>query len=294
MSIRTALFTKVLNDRPLGEAVELTADIGYDGVEPMGREPHLSVDMPLERVEELGAKIDALDLTVPCIATYTGFYIGKTDSECEEQLNKLEQFCEFADVLGCDLVRHSPGGPPVRDASKDNYAEATEWMRRAADIAADYDKRLGIEIHGHTITETADATLKLLEMIDRTNVGAIHDAGNMYLVDDDYERKTVKALGDQLFHVHVKDERRVEDGSMTGAFEYENDNGVETFQPTLLGDGDVDYRPLFEALVEYDYDGFITDECHVPSDDSDGDVTIAKSELAALQDHLPSGHMTGK
>ena len=294
MSFQPSLFTKVLNDRPLDEAIEVTAQIGYDGIELMGREPHLSGDTSIERVEELAAKITDLGLDVPCLATYTGFYIGKTDEECEAQLDELERFCKFADVLGCDLVRHSPGGPPARDATKDDYAEAATWMRRAADLASDHDMRLGVEIHGHTITETADTTLKLLEMVDRANVGAIHDAGNMYLVGADYGRQTVERLSDRLFHVHVKDERRVTDESMAGAFNFETDRGVETFQPTLLGDGDVTYRPLFEALADTGYNGFVTDECHVPSDAPDEDIAIARNELAALRDYRPGRGVTGE
>ena len=47
--MKTVLFTKVLAERSLTEAIEIAEEIGYDGVEPMGREPHLPPDTSLDR-----------------------------------------------------------------------------------------------------------------------------------------------------------------------------------------------------------------------------------------------------
>lgn len=286
MAIQPALFSKVFVDRSLEEATELTAEIGYDGFEPMCRDPHLDANRSIDEVSSFRERLDDLDLDVPCLATYTGHYVGKSEAECEEQLAELETFLEFAQVLECEVVRHGPGGPPVRDATDDDVETAASWLRRAADRADEYGVTLGVEIHAHTIAETVDSTIRLLDEIDRENVGAIHDAGNMYIVGDDFGPDSVRALGDDLVHVHVKDERRVDDADRPGAFEIETDDGLETFQPRRLGEGAVDHGPLFDALADAGYDGFVTDECHVPRDEPDDDVSIAEHELAALRRQL--------
>jgi sugar phosphate isomerase/epimerase len=141
---------------------------------------------------------------------------------------------------------------------------------------------LGIEIHAHTLVETVDATQRLLRDIDRDNVGAIHDAGNMYIVEEPFGPESVERLGDDLVHVHVKEEARVDDPDLPGAFELETDAGDELFQPRRLGEGDVDHGPLFDALQDAGYDGFVTDECHVPTE-SDGDIEVARHELTELR-----------
>ncbi|WP_321113075.1 sugar phosphate isomerase/epimerase family protein [Halorussus salinisoli] len=285
VSIQTSLFTKVLHQRSLEEALEYAAEIGYDGVEPMGREPHLSTDTSMERVKELAEQTDDLGLDVPCLGSYTGHYIEKDENECERELEKLQTFLEFADVLNCDLVRHGPGGPPVRDATEEDFAKATIWLRKAADLAAEYDVDLGVEIHTNTIAETTDSTLKLLDMVDRSNVGAIHDAANMWISRTEHGAQSVERLGDRLVHVHVKDEMRVDNASLPGSFEMETPSGMGTFQPKLLGEGSVDHGPLFRALFESGYDGFVTDECHVARE-GERDLEVAEHELAELSRQL--------
>lgn len=284
--MKTALFTKVLAERSLTEAIEIAGEIGYDGVEPMGREPHLPPDTSLDRAREFRALLDEHGLEVPCLATYTGGYVDVSDDEREAELADLERYLELADALDCDLVRHGVGGPPVREVAESDFEVAASWLGRAADRAAEHDVRLAVEIHAHKLTETTESTLKLLDTVGRDNVGAIHDAGNMYIVDAPYGPETVDRLGDRLFHVHVKDERRVDDDSLPGVFELETRHGPELFQPRRLGEGAVDHRPLFEALAESGYDGSLTAECHVPTDDADADIAVARHERDALREHL--------
>ena len=280
--MQTALFTKVLSDRSLREACEIAAEIGYDGVEPMGREPHLGVETTDEEARQLRAHLDDLGLAVPCLATYTGSYVGEDRETCEAELEGFERFCELAEILDVDLVRQFPGGPSNYEATDEQYEWSAGWMRRAADIAAEYDKRLAVEIHGNTIVESAADAVRLLDLIDRENAGAIHDAGNMYLSDEPYGPATVEELGDRLSHVHVKDERRVGDADGPGRFAREREDATNYYEPALLGKGDVDHGPLFRALREAGYEGFLTDECHVPQDDERDGVDVARHEHAAL------------
>lgn len=284
--MKTALFSKVFAERSLSSAIDLTADLGYDGIEPMGREPHLPPDTSRDRAAEIRARVDDRGLEIPCLATYTGGDVDATDEERERQLADLESFLELADPLDCRLLRHSAGGPPLHEATEADFEVAARWLRRAADLAAEYDATLAMEIHAHKLTETVDSTLKLVEMVDRENLGAIHDAGNMYIVDTDYGPKSVERLGERLSHVHVKDERRVDDASVPGAFELETRHGREMFQPRRLGEGDVDHGPLFGALAEAGYDGFVSAECHVPTDEPDADIAVAEHEREALDEHI--------
>lgn len=284
--MKTALFTKVLGERTLADAVAHAAEMGYDGVEPMGREPHLPPDTPIRQAEELRSQLDEHGFEVPCVATYTGGYVDRTDEEREAELADLRRCLELAAALDCDLVRHSVGGPPVRRATESDFEAAARWYRQAADLAAEYDSRVAVEIHAHKLTETVESTLKLLDMVDRDNAGAIHDAGNMYIVDAPYGPETVERLGDQLFHVHVKDERRVDDDALPGVFELETRHGPELFQPRRLGEGRVDHQSLFAALAESGYDGALTAECHVPTDEPDADLAVARHELSVLREYL--------
>ena len=281
--MKLALFSKILNDRPLEEAIDLTAELGYDGIEIQASEPHLPADTSRERAEEITVHLDDAGIVVPCLATYTGYYDERTAEEAEEELAELERFCALAEILDCELVRHKPGGPPVRYATNEDFERAAEYVQRAADIAAEYGRSIGIEIHTDRLVETADSTLKFVELVDRENVGVIHDAGNMCIVDTDFGRESVEKLAEVLVHVHVKDVRRVDDVSADGTFTKETKHGEEHFQHALLGEGDADHLPAFTALVELGYDGYLTDECNVPTPDPGDDLDVARHELEEMR-----------
>jgi len=284
--METALFTKVFGDRTLAEAVDLTAEVGYDAVELMCREPHFGVDTTVEEAAELKARVEDRGIEIAALGTYTGDYVGGSDATAAAEREKLEKFLELADVLEVDLLRHGVGGPPEHRAEPGHYEEAAERYRRAADLAADYGKTLGIEIHAGTITETAASTAELIDAVDRENVGAIHDAGNMYIVDTPFGPESVETLGDRLVHVHVKDERRVGDTSEPGTFEVETARGEEAFQHRLLGHGAVDHSGLFAALAGAGYDGYLTNECHCPTGEVWSDLAVADHERSAMEQLL--------
>jgi sugar phosphate isomerase/epimerase len=282
--MKAALFTKVLADRPLDEALARAADIGYDGVELMGRAPHFGPDTTDEEAREIRALADDLGLGIAGVASYTGGYAGIDDAAAGEELETFERFCELADVLGVGYVRHGAGGPSADEASADHYERAAEWLARAADAAADYGVEIGVEIHGNTIVESADDAVALLEAVDRPNVSAIHDAGNMFICGEAYGPASVERLGDRLGHVHVKDVRRVVDAGGPGSWTDETRYGEEAFAFARMGEGDVDHWSLLHALAAAGYDGYVTDECHVPAEAADdGDVDLAAFELAELR-----------
>lgn len=274
-----SIFSKLLDDRSLDDAIATAADIGFEGIEIMARTPHFPADTTRERAERIKTLLDDRSLDVPCLATYTGEYTTKTDDECEAELETFERFLELSEILDCELLRHGPGGPTVRTATDDDFERAATWLRRAADLAAAYDRTVGIEIHSHRLSETTDSTLRLLELIDRENVGVIHDAGNMFIVDDLYGPESIKKLGDRLVHVHIKDLSRIDDDSLADAFSLETPRGTEAFRRESLGDGDIDHASLFKALVDGGYDGYVTTETTARRIDRE---TIAKRELEAM------------
>ena len=280
MTMQPALYSRVLGDRSVEAAVSTAAGLGYPGFDLMARAPHLPPDAADESVESLKRSLADHDLGLACVTTYTGDYVGRTDEECEADLATLEPYLEFADALGCDLLRHGPNGPPPYEATVEEFEQAAEWMRRAADLAAEYDKSLGIEIHAGKLCETTESTLALLERIDRDNVGALHDAGNLYIADASYGAESIEALGDSLFHVHAKDLERVQSDSLPDTSTIRTRHGEERLRSTLLGEGAVEFERVFEALADAGYDGYVTAE-RPPLEDTPGE-NVAEHELREL------------
>lgn len=279
--MQTALFTKVLSERPLREAFEIAADLGYDAVELMGRDPHLDVETSLAEADALRDHADDLGLEIAAIASYTGGYADADDDACEAALTDFERFCDLAEVLSVDYIRQVVGGPSPWRADQHHYERAAAWLDRAATIAASSDVEVGVEIHCDSIVESASDATTLLDLIDRENVSVIHDAGNMFISDESYGPESIATLGDDLGHVHVKDIRR-EIEETTETFEMTTRHGEESFSFARLGEGDIDHWQLLRALAVSGYDGYVTDECHAPPNGDDGDVEIAAHERREL------------
>lgn len=279
--MQPALFTKVLGDRTLDAAIRTASDLGYDAVEIMARAPHLPGSTTIERARELRELLDEEGLTVSALATYTGDY-GADSPAPERELAAFEQFLPLADELGTDLLRHAVGGPAEPFAEEEDYETAIEWYRRAADRAADYEKTIAVELHADKLVETSDTGAWFIEQVDRSNIGIIHDAGNLAIVGETDGYQSVKRVGDALAHVHVKDLVPVESGAGQGTFSYERPDGTPHFQHRLLGHGSVDYAGVLEALADSGYQGSLTIECHRATDRIWTDETIAAHELEVL------------
>jgi len=277
--VKTCLFTTIFKNDPVEIVVAEAARIGYDAVE-LRAISHLPVDTPIERVHEIGRMIHGHGLQVAGIYAAGGRYSQLSDLECQQQIENLKRFVEMAVVLGADFVMDLPGGPSPKEATEEHWQRAALWMARAADVAAPADIKIAVEIHFGGLPETGDDALRLLEMIDRDNVGLIYDAGNLYLTPAPYGPDVIRKLGDRICHFHVKDESW-------------HDNEDDVSQPVelhgrvfwhrLLSEGEVDHEPLFRTLEEIGYEGYLSVECHV----TDYTPTfIAEHEYEAMQEVL--------
>lgn len=260
--MRFAAFSGVFIEHSIHEALHFTKRLGMDGIEIAVREPHLSPSTSAPRVREMRRLADDLGIQIPALAGYMGGFSTASDRDAERAYDEFRQLLERADQLGASMVRVFPGGPHAFKAQDYHYAKAAYWLSRCAEAALAHNVNIVLEIHNHSLTETVDSGLRLLDLIEHVNIGLTHDAGNMYITDTDFGRESVLRLGRRLFHVHVKDELRVDELGAPGTFADETRHGEEKFQHTRLGEGGADHQPLFDTLLEIGYEGWVTLECH--------------------------------
>ncbi len=277
--MKISMFTLIFRNRSIGQAMRLSKELGYEGIELWGMEPHISANSTQERAEEIRELAEELELEIAGIGAYVGGFSTLSDTECESQVEDLKKYFTVMDWLGCELIRVGPGGPNAFLAQDYHYAKAAHWMQKCGDLASEHNVRLAMEIHNGSLIETVEGAERLLAMINRENVGLIHDAGNMYITGTDYGEESVRRLGEKIFHVHVKDELRIDDESLPGSFKNLTQNGTELFQQQMLGKGGVDHLPLFKALKEMGYSGYLSTECHAAKPD----LYRAEKDLKEIQ-----------
>ena len=248
---RIALFSGVFKPTPLPELIERAAQAGFDGVEVLtgwGAQ-HLEDDTPLD---DLAPVLDACEHTgVAICGLYPNLDYVEGVANRKEVNDRLAAFCERAVLLGAPMVK-VPAGPIIRDMDEEeNCRLAAEWLQPLADRAAQFGLAAVIEVHPNSAAETIARTVRIAEMVERENLGVIHDAGNLVYAGEQADAESVHAIAPWLVHVHIKDMRHPLPGE---------DTGTARMLPTQFGEGDVDHGPTFRALATLGYTGFVTCE----------------------------------
>ncbi|GIP06525.1 sugar phosphate isomerase/epimerase family protein [Paenibacillus lautus] len=284
--MKIAAFSGSLIDYSIHEAMSITAELGFDGIEIACREPHLSPEASLPRVREMKALADGHGLEIPALAGYMGHFSTSGDAECAGAYDQFMGLLERAVMLEAGMIRIFQGGPNAFLAEDYHYAKAAFWIRKCAEEARAAGKRIVLEIHNQSLVETTDSALRLLDLIGDDQVGLIHDAGNMYITDTEFGEESVRQLGSRLFHVHIKDERRIGQGGAPGTFKNLTRHGEEFFLQCRLGEGEVDHGGLLRGLREQRYAGWLTLECAAPYPPKERlayDLLVIKEWLQAVE-----------
>lgn len=257
-----------------GQSVERAArkcvEFGYDGLELVTShydrlDPEGSIARAAEIAKAAGTRIAVVD--------FSGNVIVDDAAERARAQEGIASLIRLAAKVGAQGVNGSAGslvGPSPSNYSENgsrlatdaHYERAAEAYRALSDVASDAGVWISFEIHMNTPHDTSASTLRLLEMIDRPNVVANLDPGNMYAVADAEDiAKSVEILGNRLGYVHLKNCRAI-----AGGFDYT--------WPLELGDIDF-YRGLL-AIVSSGYSGnYCIEYC------GKGDPSVAAKRDAA-------------
>jgi sugar phosphate isomerase/epimerase len=192
--MRTALFTVSFaglwgQDRlTLEQSIDVAAELGYEGVELMGKRPHLSVlDHSVDDCVRLREHVQRRGLQVAAIAGYTDFTGGAKAAEvpfAEMQVSYVTELARRAVALDCDLVRVFTSYEHDGASFMAQWRQTVEALRACCDRAADLGVRIGVQNH-HDIGVDTKSFLALLAEVDRPNLMPMYDCWSPYLRGED-------------------------------------------------------------------------------------------------------------
>jgi len=264
--VKFIIFSKILKDLPMMEAVRISVKIGFEGIEL--HDCHFPVDIDPERVNDLSKVAREQGIELVNLATFVGGFSGLSDESCGDELRKFVRYLGFARMLGIPYIRLNPGRPEPEKATVEEWQKASLWLGKAADLARPHDISIVLEMHEGSLIATAESTLKLLDMINRDNVVINYDVGNIFHVPADYGVDALRKIEGHVRFIHVRDERGKD---KDGQWIY-----------TLFGDGILDYRPIFHRLKVMGFRGYLSAECHLEPTPEMNSGTIAAHELPAI------------
>lgn len=140
-----------------------------------------------------------------------------------------------------------------RTARGEDFELTAKEMRDIAGTAADHGVEIAIEIHQHSIADNSKSMLRLLNLIDRPNVGVNPDLGNIYWCYDIPEEScedAIVALAPRAKYWHCKNLIRA----------HVPDVKRSIFLQRSLPEGEIDYRFALSAMVTAGYQGAIAIE----------------------------------
>jgi sugar phosphate isomerase/epimerase len=247
-----------------GKWLSRVKSMGFDGIELSFAELLKHDDASLKDLKK-----ELKDAGLPCLAMRGGG--GMHHPRVAKQNREgLEKTVDIAARIGAEVVNTlinsvvvagQPGdgdGEPTsqgssRDASEADFRISAEGLAQVADKAADVGVSISIEVHHHTICDNSWSTIHMLELIDRPNVGANPDLGNIYWAYDIPEEtcdEAIVALAPHANYWHCKNLNRLHFP--------ENDRAVFLRKP--LPYGDLNYRFAISAMLEAGFKGYMAVE----------------------------------
>ena len=236
-------------------------DIGFEGLE-LGLDD--LIDKSDAEVDELGTELRAAGL--PCLGIRGGGGLHNLQVRKQNRA-RLERGVDLTARIGAGVLNTlinaptRPGLPGAgsgygglvsqnssREASESDYRSNAEGIAAVADRAADRGVAISIELHQNTICDNSWSLLHLLELVDRPNVGANPDLGNVYWTYETPEESceaAILALAPHANYWHMKNLLRVPLPGMQRA--------VYLRRP--IPDGEINYRFAVAAMLDAGYDG---------------------------------------
>ncbi|HEY6886196.1 MAG TPA: myo-inosose-2 dehydratase, partial [Solirubrobacter sp.] len=217
-------------------------------------------------VTELKAALDLRGLAVsePWVSTY--FTINAME---EQTLATFHQQLDFIKAVGgTEMVVAEFGGAvnplPVAVFANRPIFDDAQWdalttgLNRLGKIAQDEGMRLCYHHHMGTGVMTRAEVDRLLANTDPALVNLLLDTGHLAFAGDD-PVDAARAHADRIKHVHLKDVRPDIVAKAT-AEGYSFEAAIEAGVFTVPGDGSIDFVPIFEALADAGFEGWLVTE----------------------------------
>lgn len=156
---------------------------------------------------------------------------------------------------------HQAAVPPIANKplfDDDQWKAMTTGLDELGRIAAEADMRLCYHHHMGTGVMFRPEVDRLMEETDSEVVHLLLDTGHLYWAGDD-PVDMARAYAGRIRHVHLKDirhDKMVEANEKNLSFI----EGVMLGVFTVPGDGAIDFRPIFRALADADYAGWLVVE----------------------------------
>ncbi len=233
--------------------------------------------------QELIRMLDDLGLEPVCLNFSAGMLpawaSGKIDEFVREWTRKIPHLSE----AGIPMMTMNFGTRNDRDDQEAQLSNAVKAFDRVGEIASKHGVRMLLEVpHLYGIMPRPEDVLWVFEHLESPNIGALIDSSHWGIIGYDMDA-FLSALGDRLWHVHLRDSRGLDTA-----------DGKQELELTP-GSGEVDFGKLALALDSAGYRGDVTTELEyrdVTLDAIEREYDSGLQHLKSVGWELPAGVRT--
>ena len=228
----------------LEEAMRLTAELGFDGIELAAWRPHAwPRDLNAERRQEMKniARQYRLEYSAICMVQVNHNIASPVDAERRDSLIYLQDCIDLAADLECPIVVVG-GGWSVQPYPRQ---AAWEWAVEGLSLAARYAQKRGITLALENINRrradvivSTDDMLEMMRVIGSPSIRPMLDFYHLHLEGED-PFQAIQRLGKDLAYTHFLDARRANRSRQ------------------VLGKGEIPLGDILSALVDVGYNGWL-------------------------------------
>ncbi|CAN5250229.1 sugar phosphate isomerase/epimerase [soil metagenome] len=230
--------TLVYGHEPIETGIARLAEFGYDGVEFVG-EP--SENDPAAIREQL-KRHDVVASSVISIFTPERDIVSSDESIRAHAVDYVKGNIDYAAAIGAEVVTFTPTAC-MKIAAEVDLKQEWDWAvaaaRTVSSYAADHGLRIAVEPWNRYETYLITRTHQAVEFVDEVgapNIGVMADTFHMSIEEPDIAA-AIRAAGPRLAHVHLADSNRAAPGV-----------------------GHTDFEPIIQAILDVDYQGWISYE----------------------------------
>jgi sugar phosphate isomerase/epimerase len=229
-------------ERAVARALAELSSLGYTGVDWKSTcfDPQQSMAMQLKRAVTLA---DGMGMRT-CNAVILGSMVDDNRLAFVDRISAFIRACAEA---GIPHVNTAPGGAPDTPESWDRLTDSLEKILR---VCEECGVDLALESVVGNLVHDYPTTRKMFSLVDSKHLRLTLDPSHYHLYKSDIPA-AVRALGtEKIAHVHMKDAiGSVKDGVFPDEWIF-----------PILGEGNIEWTPFFEALDAIGYEGYLSIE----------------------------------
>jgi 2-keto-myo-inositol isomerase len=185
---------------------------------------------------------------------------------------ETEELSKIAAEINCPYVVVVPGKLPANAAEAEIVEESVKVLNELADIAEKYNVGLAFEFLGQTdcSVQTLDLDKKIIERVNRENVGLVIDTFHFYAGNSTFE--AIETLDPKkLFIFHINDAEDLPKENLTDAHRL------------YPGEGILPIKEIKERFDKIGYDRMVSIEIFRPEYWDENPFEVAKKAKSATE-----------